>query len=87
MNEELYKLEIHFELVGMGLAGIPIPNVVLSPVPFEKGQMIQHCNETQGRLFEVYSTKWVIDDSRGRFYQLASLGLPLPKEGFDDVPD
>ena len=87
MSEELIKLEIHFELVGLGMAGVPIPNVVMSPVPFEKGQMIQHYNSEEHRLLEVYSTKWVIDDSLGRFYQLASLGLPLPKEGLGGVPD
>jgi hypothetical protein len=87
MSEELSKLEIHFELVGMGMAGVPIPNVVLSPVPFEKGQMIQHFYSEQHRMLEVYSTKWVIDDLRGRFYQLVSLGARLPKGGLDDVPD
>lgn len=84
MSEESSKLEIHFEVVGLGMAEVVIPNVVESPVPFERGQHVKHCNSERHRVLEVYHTKWMIDDVRGRFYQLVSLGLPLPKEGLDD---
>ena len=72
----IHMLKIKLAVCGIMERGQKVPCDIESPVPFEVGQRVYHESDIKCVTYEVTSTRWIVSDSAGRFYQEVELEVP-----------